>query len=184
VKIYLEHEQSRDPATPSPFYEGDVVQQSLSLSVSNRHGGLRRQLRCDRPTRHRHRRPGGSRLSRRDGRRDDPAARDRLASTDTPVRRWLLGASLLDGGTASGIGDIVLRGKYNFLRRRDVGISGAVSVRLPTGSRDDLLGSGVTQVGGYLIVSSQIGRTSPHFNIGYVGVSGGTSDSLYLTRLP
>jgi hypothetical protein len=184
VKIYLEHEQSRNPATPSPFYEGDVIQQSLSLSVTTDTAAFAVNYGA---------------TDRLDIGIAVPVVRvsldatvvatiQRLATGSLPqIHQFADGSServFSDGGTASGIGDVVLRGKYNFLRRREVGISGAVSVRLPTGNRDDLLGSGVTQVGGYLIVSSQIGRTSPHFNIGYVGVSGGRPDSLYLSRLP
>jgi hypothetical protein len=36
-------------------------------------------------------------------------------------------------GSATGLGDIVLRAKYNFLRRRGGGLAGAIDVRTPTG---------------------------------------------------
>ena len=74
-------------------------------------------------------------------------------------------------GTATGLGDIVLRTKYNFLNRGTTGISGAVDVRLPTGDESDLLGLGTAQAKFFLILSSTRGRVSPHVNLGFT-VSG------------
>ena len=45
-------------------------------------------------------------------------------------------------GNAFGIGDIVVRGKVNFVRTEGGGVSAAVNVQLPTGDADDLLGIG------------------------------------------
>src|SRR5262245_35314715 len=42
---------------------------------------------------------------------------------------------------ASGIGDIVLRGKYNLLRHTNGGVAVAADVRFPTGGTENLLGS-------------------------------------------
>jgi hypothetical protein len=74
-------------------------------------------------------------------------------------------------GTATGIGDIVLRSKYNFLGRGASGLAAAVDVRLPTGAEEDLLGLGTTQAKFLLIMSGGNNRFSPHVNIGYT-VSG------------
>ncbi|HUG54668.1 MAG TPA: transporter, partial [Vicinamibacteria bacterium] len=60
-------------------------------------------------------------------------------------------AEFRESGSAEGIGDIVLRGKYNFLRRSSLSLAAAVDLRLPTGDENDLLGSGATQVKTYLI---------------------------------
>ena len=70
-------------------------------------------------------------------------------------------------GSATGLGDILLRGKYHFLPRGAGGLAAAVDLRLPTGNEDDLLGAGATQAKVYLIGSNEVSRFAPHFNIGY-----------------
>jgi hypothetical protein len=74
-------------------------------------------------------------------------------------------------GTATGIGDIVLRSKYNFLGNGVTGLAAGVDVRLPTGDDEDLLGLGTTQAKFTLIMSGGTNRFAPHVNIGYT-VSG------------
>jgi hypothetical protein len=72
-----------------------------------------------------------------------------------------------DGGDASGIGDVVLRGKLGLAQGGWGGFAAAVDVRLPTGDAADLLGTGSTQVKGFLIASGGKSRFSPHINAGY-----------------
>jgi hypothetical protein len=75
-----------------------------------------------------------------------------------------------DSGTATGVGDIILRTKYNVLRptsASNTGVSVALDLRLPTGDDQNLLGVGTTQGKFFLIVSSGNERFSPHVNIGY-----------------
>jgi hypothetical protein len=78
-------------------------------------------------------------------------------------------------GSASGLGDVLLRGKYRFTDFERGGLAAAVDVRLPTGDEEDLLGSGVGQVKASLIASGGFGRIAPHANLGYA-VSSGDSD--------
>jgi hypothetical protein len=78
------------------------------------------------------------------------------------------------GGTASGIGDLVLRTKYNFLRNAMFPDTSVVAqVRVPTGDEANLLGSGSTNYMGMLVFSKQLGRIAPHVNLGYEVASGG-----------
>ena len=77
-------------------------------------------------------------------------------------------------GTASGIGDMVIRAKYNMLNRETVGIAEFVDVRLPTGDERNLLGVGGSQFKLGFIASSAVGRLSPHVNIAYT-ISGTSS---------
>jgi hypothetical protein len=77
-------------------------------------------------------------------------------------------------GNASGIGDVVLRGKYNFLRARGGGLAAGVDWRLPTGDEEELLGIAGAQGKFYLAASSAYGRISPHANFGYT-ISGDTA---------
>jgi hypothetical protein len=70
-------------------------------------------------------------------------------------------------GDASGIGDVVLRGKLGLTQGDWGGVAAGVDVRLPTGDSADLLGTGSTQVKGFLIASGGKSRFSPHVNVGY-----------------
>jgi hypothetical protein len=70
-------------------------------------------------------------------------------------------------GSASGLGDLALRGKYNFYRTEGAGMAGGVEFRLPTGDEEDLLGLGTWQTKLTFIASGAMGRISPHVNVGY-----------------
>jgi hypothetical protein len=84
-------------------------------------------------------------------------------------------ASFSSSGSASGVGDVLVRAKYQLLQRRGGGLAAAVDVRTPTGDERNLLGTGATQAKILLVGSSATGRFSPHFNIGYT-VSGDSSN--------
>ncbi len=80
--------------------------------------------------------------------------------------------------SASGIGDVVLRSKFNFLHRPGGGAAVGLDLRLPTGDKEELLGTGATQVKGYLIYSADYGKISPHLNLGYTYSSGELASGL------
>ncbi len=69
--------------------------------------------------------------------------------------------------SAAGIGDVVLRAKYNFYQRTGGGVAAAVDLRLPTGREQDFLGTGTTQAKLFVILSTTAGKFSPHANLGY-----------------
>jgi hypothetical protein len=75
-------------------------------------------------------------------------------------------------GSASGIGDVVLRAKYTALKTTSGGIAAAADVRLGTGDEMDFLGLPGSQVKIYAIGSAAYGKFSPHFNVGYTASSG------------
>ena len=77
-------------------------------------------------------------------------------------------------GSAEGIGDIVLRAKYNFHRGETLGLAAGADLRLPTGDENELLGSGATQAKLYAIASGSGSTFSPHANIGYTFSWGGS----------
>jgi hypothetical protein len=77
-------------------------------------------------------------------------------------------------GTASGIGDIMLRAKYAFTPRRALGLAAAVEARLPTGDETNLLGTGGVQTRVFGIASLNRGPFSPHVNVGYTFSSSGS----------
>ncbi len=76
---------------------------------------------------------------------------------DNPDERTF-GAS----ASATGLGDIVVRAKYNFVRTRGVGLAAAVDIRTPTADESNLLGNGGVQTKAFGILSSSIGKLSPH----------------------
>ena len=72
-----------------------------------------------------------------------------------------------ESGSASGLGDVVVRGKFNFKKSDSVNLAAAFDVRLPTGDEEDLLGSGATQAKLYAIASHDTGRFTPRASLGY-----------------
>ncbi len=110
------------------------------------------------------------------------AAVQRLATQqNTGIHRFSDGSSTTTfsaDGSASGIGDILLRGKWRFLPgRAGGGLALAADVRMPTGEERDLLGAGTWIGGGFLIGSLQLGTFSPHVNAGYTWSSNAPSSS-------
>ena len=77
---------------------------------------------------------------------------------------------------ATGVGDIVVRAKYNVFRYGGGGVAIGGDVRLPTGDAENLLGSGSRLVTPRIIASLERDRLAAHGQLGY-GV-GGTSDEL------
>ena len=93
---------------------------------------------------------------------------------DIPIHRFGPNSSQPDaigGGDETGLGDIVLRTKYNFLRHYDDVIPDMaflVELKLPTGDEERLLGTGGTNVTGLLVASRTYARWfTPHVNLGY-----------------
>jgi hypothetical protein len=75
-------------------------------------------------------------------------------------------------GSASGIGDVVVRGKYSIFKQNSNGVAAAVDLTLPTGDEADMLGTGATQAKFYFIASGMAGdRLSPHVNVGYTAAN-------------
>lgn len=80
--------------------------------------------------------------------------------------------------SASGIGDVVVRAKYAFLKREGRGLAAGLDLRLPTGDDQNMLGTGATQAKLFLIGSAARGNVAPHVNLGYTFASddSGASD--------
>ncbi len=70
-------------------------------------------------------------------------------------------------GTATGMGDVLLRAKGTVVRRGQSGFGAGAEVRVPSGNEDDLLGSGAWGVKSFLVLSFSYRRVSPHVNLGY-----------------
>jgi len=70
------------------------------------------------------------------------------------------------GGSASGIGDVVFRGKYEVYKGERAGVALGVDVRTPTGDEKNFLGSGAVGVKPFGVFSYRA-RVSPHVELGY-----------------
>src|SRR3954463_2612155 len=70
-------------------------------------------------------------------------------------------------GSASGLGDVALRLKVNLRDTPDASFAVLVDGRFPTGSQEDLLGSGKFAGRAIVILNSKFGDFSPHLNAGY-----------------
>jgi hypothetical protein len=93
---------------------------------------------------------------------------------DIPIHRFGPNSSQPDasgGGDETGVGDIILRTKYNFLRGYDdliPDLAFLVELKLPTGDEERLLGTGGTNLTGILVASKTYGEwLTPHVNLGY-----------------
>lgn len=69
--------------------------------------------------------------------------------------------------SASGIGDVVIRAKYNVLRRDSGGLAIAGEARLPTGDSENLLGGNELVFVPRFIGSIERGRIGAHGQVGY-----------------
>lgn len=75
-------------------------------------------------------------------------------------------ANFSNGHSATGIGDIVFRGKATVWKGERAGIAAALDVRVPTGDELNLQGTGAPGVKPFVIASYRA-RVSPHVNVGY-----------------
>jgi hypothetical protein len=89
-------------------------------------------------------------------------------------------------GSATGLGDVVLRTKYHVLRTAAGGLAVAIDFRMPTGDKENLLGAG-TQAKVLLVASDERGRFGHHVNVGYTAAAGtvaGTPTGFSAAQVP
>lgn len=97
-----------------------------------------------------------------------------------PVHQWQPGVTFNGGingpwgpdsmasGSADGIGDIMLHGKYHWLKSDTNNLAGALYVSLPTGDKSNFLGTGALTIKPDLIYSRTFFKTfTPHLDLGY-----------------
>jgi hypothetical protein len=86
----------------------------------------------------------------------------------------------VQSGSATGLGDISLQGRYVLAGRSPRGVSVGGDLRLPTGRSDDLLGSGDTAARGLVIGSWEENQLAVHANAG-IGVGGASREIFWST---
>lgn len=84
---------------------------------------------------------------------------------DTYRGRQLLQAT--GSASTSGLGDVVVRARYNFFRHGASGLAVGSEVRLPTGREEDLLGAGQASITPRFIGSYEHDRLGIHGELGY-----------------
>src|SRR6267143_1302694 len=100
----------------------------------------------------------------------------------TPANPQLSTSRFVEG-SATGIGDIAARVKVNVTQTERTTFALLGDVRFPTGSADDLLGSGHVAVRGLGVLSARFGPFSPHANIGGLWRSGGLQNNAVLATV-
>lgn len=171
------------PGAEDPFFEGDLLEESLAVTVKNditapfvSYGLTNRwDVGVIVPIVHVSLNPTIT------------STIDRISTFSNPLIHSFDGAGLTTkvtnlSGAASGIGDVVLRTKYRFFDGGGGGMAAGLDVRLPSGDKENLLGTGAVQTKLQFIASGEVGRLSPHVNLGYTFSSGSLSNSL--TTLP
>jgi hypothetical protein len=86
-------------------------------------------------------------------------------------------------GKAAGLGDIALRAKLNLRQMPRGGFAILLDGRFPTGSRQDLLGSGKFAGRVLAIFDSRFSDFSPHANVGYLHHAGTQQNDAVLATL-
>jgi hypothetical protein len=88
----------------------------------------------------------------------------------------VLSASRQSLGSAAGLGDVAVRAKLNIRESPEASVAVLLDGRFPTGSEDDLLGSGKFAGRALAIINTTRGDFSPHINVGYLH-HGGTQQN-------
>ena len=89
-----------------------------------------------------------------------------VPSCTTGLNPPCLRGSFSNSGSSAGIGDVILRGKYEVYKGERAGFALGMDVRLPSGDAGNFLGSGAAGVKPFGVFS-YAARVSPHAEIGY-----------------
>lgn len=177
INFYIHHTDccGTHGGAPDPFFEADLVREDLSLTLKSNttallfNYGLGDNWDIGAAVPIVHVSIDASAL----------ASIDRVATSTIPALHHFVGAdpdheTIAASGSATGLGDVVVRTKYRFLKAPGGGLAAGVDLRLPTGDDKDLLGIGTTQAKLQIIGSGEMGALALHGNVGYAFA--GTSD--------
>ena len=107
-----------------------------------------------------------------------PLLRLELDGSRINVYRGATLAQASASATASGVGDLAVRGKYVLFSEGGAGVAAAAELRLPTGDRENLLGAGRASYRISALTSYEPSRFAVHANVGVAG--GGVSNEVTL----
>lgn len=95
-----------------------------------------------------------------------PFIRVRVDADLQGFRNGTLTSSTRRSGSAAGIGDVVVKTKYNFYQRGGGGLAAGADLRLATGDASNLRGTGSARLKLAAIGSAELGAFAPHVNVG------------------
>lgn len=179
VRLVFTHQDvNRDQSNLSPWFEGDIITTRLFLKIETDITAFvvsygvtdRLDLGVAIPLVH----------VDLDAQADATIERIATSTSAPDIHRFVNGGTsetFRRGGSASGVGDVVVRGKFQLLRGDLGGLSIAEDLRLPTGEERDLLGTGATQAKTFVVGSLRLGGFSPHANAGYTWSSNTEDDT-------
>lgn len=177
IKFYLTHE----PCCNNAFFEGDLVETALSLDLKTDtfaffvNYGITDSLDVGVAVPILHVSMDAS----------VEATILRLGSQNITTIHQFPGGGITEtfgeSGSATGIGDITIRGKYHLVKAGGGGLAVGLDLRTPTGDDENLLGTGATQAKFLLIGSTEQRMFAPHFNIGYTFSSDSGNDFFNVT---
>ena len=182
LKLVFQHIHIPRPGEPNFFFEGDAIQAQLKLKVDSDISAIvatygvtnRFDVGFALPIVHVSLKPETDLTINRLATGKDPIFRtvhqfrtDNLADPNCSVVTPDVEQGCRQSGSASGIGDILVRTKFRLTDSPQAGVAIATDARFPTGREEDLLGTGVFQFKAFLIASAHIGIFSPHVNAGY-----------------
>ena len=168
LPLYLVHEDTnRDNTSLNLFFEGDIIESQLAVDLKTdttvflANYGISERLDI------------GLALpfQRVDLDASITATVDNVATVTAPAPIHLFDNGTptnvyRESGSASGIGDMLVRAKWNLYRGASASAALGTDLRLPTGDEAELLGSGATQVKLYGVVGGSPGRFSPRAGFG------------------
>jgi hypothetical protein len=168
IKFFIRHQGCCDAGGATQFFQGDLVREDLSLNLKTNstallfNYGLSDRLDIGAAIPIVHVSIDASAL----------ASIDRIATEAIPAIHHFLGAdpdheTITASGSATGLGDVVVRSKYRFVKAPGGGLAAGIDLRLPTGDDKELLGIGTTQARLQLIASREMGALGLHGNMGY-----------------
>ena len=100
----------------------------------------------------------------------------RNGDTITQVTTEGVGGRYYVKGSSTGVGDIAVGAKYSIVRKAEMGAAVAVRTAFPTGSLEDMTGTGESRTSFDFIGSMEREGFSPHVNLGYVVATGDLFD--------
>ena len=95
----------------------------------------------------------------------------------------VLSASRQSLGSSAGLGDVAIRAKVNVRRSPEASVALLLDGRFPTGSQEDLLGSGKFAGRALAIFDSRLDNFSPHVNVGYLYHAGTRQNDAVLATI-